>query len=181
MKTVTYNGLRFKPFITGDRIARRIAELGAEITERYRGQNPLLVCVLNGAFPFAADLFRAIDTDAQIAFVRLSSYSGTCSTGQVRQVIGLTDKVEGRPVIVVEDIIDTGRTMDHFLADLRKQSPSSLEEATLLFKPESLQVNLKPDYVGFTIPPAFIIGFGLDLDGQARNLRDIYVLDEDNQ
>lgn len=180
MKTVTYNGLTFKLFITAQEIAERIGAIAAEITEQYRGQNPLIVCVLNGAFPFAADLFRALDCDAEIAFVRLSSYSGIESTGKVRQVIGLTEPVEGRPVIVVEDIIDTGRTMQKFLADLKAMNPADVKVATLLFKPESLKVDLHPDYIGFTIPPKFIIGFGLDLDGQARNLRDIYVVaDED--
>ena len=179
MKTVTYKGLTFKPFITADRIAERIQAIADEITAAYSGRNPLIVCVLNGAFPFAADLFRSLGCDAEIAFVRLSSYAGMESTGCVRQVVGLTDPVEGRPVVVVEDIIDTGRTMEKFLADLRELNPSDLKVATLLFKPESLKVDIKPDYIGFTIPPKFIIGFGLDLDGQARNLRDIYVLDED--
>ncbi|MDE6535726.1 MAG: hypoxanthine phosphoribosyltransferase [Muribaculaceae bacterium] len=179
MKKVTYKGLTFKPFISSQQIAQRIEDIAAEITRKYSGRNPLIVCVLNGAFPFAADLFRALDCDAEIAFVRLSSYAGTESTGEVRQVVGLTDPVEGRPVIVVEDIIDTGRTMEKFLADLKKMNPSDVEVATLLFKPESLKADIKPDYVGFTIPPAFIIGFGLDLDGQARNLRDIYVLDDE--
>lgn len=179
MKTVTYKGLTFKPFITKEQIAERIGAIASEITARYCGQNPLIVCVLNGAFPFAADLFRALDCDAEIAFVRLSSYVGTESTGEVRQVVGLTDPVEGRPVIVVEDIIDTGRTMEKFLGDLRAMNPSDIKVATLLFKPESLKADIRPDYIGFTIPPKFIIGFGLDLDGQARNLRDIYVLDED--
>lgn len=179
MGKVTYNGLTFKPFITAEKIAERIGAIAGEITAKYSGRNPLIVCVLNGAFPFAADLFRALDCDAEIAFVRLSSYSGTESTGEVRQVVGLTDPVEGRPVIVVEDIIDTGRTMEKFLADLRKMNPSDVEVATLLFKPESLKADIHPDYIGFTIPPKFIIGFGLDLDGKARNLRDIYVLDDD--
>lgn len=179
MKKVSYNGLTFKPFISSEQIAERIGAIAGEITAQYQGQNPLIICVLNGAFPFAADLFRALDCDAEIAFVRLSSYSGTESTGEVRQVIGLTEPVEGRPVIVVEDIIDTGRTMEKFLAELRRQNPADVKVATLLFKPESLKADIKPDYVGFTIPPAFIIGFGLDLDGKARNLRDIYVLDEE--
>lgn len=179
MKTVTYKGLTFKPFITAQEISERIGAIAADITAKYSGQNPLIICVLNGAFPFAADLFRALDCDAEIAFVRLSSYAGMASTGEVRQVVGLTEPVEGRPVIVVEDIIDTGRTMEKFLGILRKMNPSDIKVATLLFKPESLKADIHPDYIGFTIPPKFIIGFGLDLDGQARNLRDIYVLAED--
>lgn len=176
MKTVTYNGLTFKPFITSEQISERVRAIADEISENYKGRNPLIVCVLNGAFPFAAELFMNLSIDAQIAFVRLQSYSGTESTGNVRQVVGLTDSVKNRPVVVVEDIIDTGRTMAQFLADLEAQQPAEVKVATLLFKPDALQMPLKPDYVGFTIPSKFIIGYGLDLDGMARNLKDIYVL-----
>lgn len=180
MKTVTYNGLTFKPFITSDQIAKRVGEIAAEISGSYRDKNPLIVCVLNGAFPFASDLFMNLDCDAQIAFVRLQSYSGTESSGQVRQVVGLTESVKDRTVIVVEDIIDTGRTMAKFLKDLKEQEPADVKVATLLFKPDALVEKLTPDYVGFTIPSKFIIGYGLDLDGQARNLKDIYVLNQES-
>jgi hypoxanthine phosphoribosyltransferase len=180
MKTVTYNGLTFKPFITAEQIAERVGAIASEISETYKGKNPLIVCVLNGAFPFAADLFMNLEIDAQIAFVRLQSYSGTESTGTVRQVVGLTEPVKDRTVIVVEDIIDTGRTMAQFLEDLKAQEPAEVKVATLLFKPDALQMPLQPDYVGFTIPSKFIIGYGLDLDGHARNLKDIYVLNQEN-
>lgn len=180
MKTVTYNGLTFKPFITAEQIAERVNALAAEISEAYKGKNPLIVCVLNGAFPFAADLFMNLSIDAQIAFVRLQSYSGTESTGSVRQVVGLTESVKGRSVVVVEDIIDTGRTMAQFLDDLRTQEPADVKVATLLFKPDALQMPMQPDYIGFTIPSKFIIGYGLDLDGMARNLKDIYVLNQES-
>lgn len=180
MNTVTYNGLTFKPFITADKIAERVGAIAAEISETYRGKNPLIVCVLNGAFPFASDLFMNLSIDAQIAFVRLQSYAGTESTGTVRQVVGLTESVKDRAVIVVEDIIDTGRTMAGFLADLRGQEPADIKVATLLFKPDALQIPMQPDYVGFTIPSKFIIGYGLDLDGMARNLKDIYVLNQES-
>ncbi len=179
MKTVTYNGLTFKPFITSDQISKRVGEIAAEITKEYGGRNPLIVCVLNGAFPFASELFMNLECDAQIAFVRLQSYCGTESSGQVRQVVGLTEPVKDRPVIVVEDIIDTGRTMAKFLTDLKAQEPAEVKVATLLFKPDALIEPLSPDYVGFTIPSKFIIGYGLDLNGQARNLKDIYVLHQD--
>ncbi len=176
MKTVTYNGLTFKPFITSEQISERVKAIAKEVSEEYKDRNPLIVCVLNGAFPFASELFMNLDTDAQIAFVRLQSYSGTESTGTVRQVVGLTEPVKGRHVIVVEDIIDTGRTMAHFLEDLKGMEPAEVKVATLLFKPDALQIPLSPDYVGFTIPSKFIIGYGLDIDGMARNLKDIYVL-----
>lgn len=176
MKTVTYNGLTFRPFITSEQISERVKAIAKEVSEEYKGRNPLIVCVLNGAFPFASEMFMNLDTDAQIAFVRLQSYSGTESTGTVRQVVGLTEPVKGRNVIVVEDIIDTGRTMAHFLEDLKGMEPADVKVATLLFKPDALQTPLSPDYVGFTIPSKFIIGYGLDIDGMARNLKDIYVL-----
>ncbi len=180
MKTVTYNGLNFKTFIPEAEIVKRVHEIAAEISGKYEGKNPLIVCVLNGAFPFAAELFMNLTIDAQIAFVRLQSYCGTESTGAVRQVVGLTDSVKDRHIIIVEDIIDTGRTMASFLGDLKSQEPAEIEVATLLFKPDALLMPLTPDYIGFTIPSKFIIGYGLDLDGQARNLKDIYVLNTES-
>lgn len=178
MKQVSYNGLTFEPFIEREKIQARILELAREITEQYRGRRPLLVCVLNGAFPFAAELFLNIDTDAEISFIRLKSYEGTSSTGTVKEILGLHDDIEGRPVILVEDIVDTGQTIKRLVDTVSAKNPAEVKIATLLFKPESLQCDVKPDYVGFAIPPKFIIGFGLDLDGLARNLQDIYVLKE---
>lgn len=180
MKRITYNGLNFVPYITNDKIAERIAAIGKEITEEFKGKNPLLICVLNGAFPFAADLFRKIETDAEIAFIKLSSYQGMGSTGKVKEIMGLTADIEGRPVIVVEDIIDTGNTIAKLSDDLMKKNPSCLRIATLLLKPDALQKDVKADYVGFEIPNKFIIGFGLDLDGLARNLPDIWILDPES-
>lgn len=179
MEEVTYNGLTFKPYITRERIQERIREIGREITKEYKGRKPLLLCVLNGAFPFASELFLNVDTDAEIAFIRLKSYEGTSSSGVVKEVMGLTDNVSGRPVIVVEDIVDTGNTMYRLLEDLRAHEPAEIKVATLLFKPDALVRDVKVDYVGFSIPTKFIIGYGLDLNGLARNLNDIYILKED--
>ena len=178
MKQVTYNGLTFEPYIKREQIQTRIEELAREITAEYAGKKPLFVCVLNGAFPFASELFLNVDTDAEIAFVRFKSYEGMASTGVVRELMGLTDDIAGRPVIVVEDIVDTGNTIKSLVETLRAKNPADVRIATLLFKPESLKCDVRPDYVGFAIPPKFIIGFGLDLDGLARNLQDIYVLKE---
>lgn len=175
----TYKGLTFRPFITSDSIKEQVSKLGKRISADYAGEYPLLICVLNGAAPFAVDLFRALDIDAEITFIRLKSYEGTDSTGVVKQVMGLTENLEGRHVIIVEDIIDTGCTMQRLNADILAMKPASVRIATLLFKPEALKVQVSPDYVGFEIPKKFIIGYGLDIDGMARNLNDIYVLDDE--
>lgn len=179
MKQVRYKGLTFVPYLENEKIQARIKEIANQITEECMGTRPLFLCVLNGAFPFASDLFRAVQLpDAEISFIRLKSYEGTSSTGVVKEVIGLSEDIEGRTVIVIEDIIDTGKTIHNLVANLRKGNPSDIKIATLLYKPESLQEEVNPDYVGFEIPSDFIIGFGLDIDGLARNLPDIWVLSE---
>lgn len=179
MKEVTYEGLTFEPYITREDIAARVATLGRQITADIAGKKPLFVCVLNGAFPFASDLFRAVDdADAEITFIRLKSYEGTSTTGAVKEVIGLHEPIEGRTIIIVEDIIDTGNTIYRLINDLRDKNPADVKVATLLFKPDALVRDVKPDYVGFEIPTKFIIGYGLDINGKARNLNDIYILKE---
>ena len=178
--TVTYQGLTFEPYITRERIDARINEIAADIMRDCAGKSPLFICVLNGAFPFASDLFRAVEgLDAEISFIRLQSYSGTASTGAVKEVLGLCDDIQNRTIIIVEDIIDTGNTIYRLVNQLRDKNPEDIKVATLLYKPDALARPIKPDYVGFEIPTKFIIGFGLDLDGKARNLNDIYILKEE--
>lgn len=180
MEQVTYEGLTFQPYISKKEIAARVDELGKEIVRDCAGKMPLFVCVLNGAFPFASDLFRAVESiDAEITFIRLQSYQGTESTGAVKEVLGLHENIEGRTVIVVEDIVDTGNTIFRLVNDLKKHNPADVKVATLLFKPDALVRPVKPDYVGFSIPTKFNIGYGLDLNGKARNLNDIYILKEE--
>ena len=173
--------MTFEPYIENAAIISRVAEIGKEISTRYEGRLPLIVCVLNGAFPFAADLFRSLDIDAEITFIRLKSYEGTSSTGVVKEVLGLGENIKGRDVILVEDIIDTGHTIVKLIDDIKSKEPASVAVATLLFKPEALVHDVKPDYVGFSIPKKFIIGYGLDIDGLARNLPDIYAVKEESK
>lgn len=176
---VTVDGLTFVPFITEKEIKERVCQLAAELREELKGTTPVFLCVLNGAFIFAADLFRELGiNDAKINFVRYASYEGTSSTGKVKQLMGLSEDLAGKDVVIIEDIVDTGLTAQHMIDDLRKQNPSSIRFVTLLHKPTSSKTGFQPDHVAFSIDPKFIIGYGLDLDGKVRNLKDIYVVEE---
>lgn len=177
---ITVDGLTFVPFITQDKIQEQVKRVAGEIRADLQGRAPLFICVLNGAFIFAADLIRECGiNDAHITFVRYKSYEGTNSTGKVKEVMGLTEDIAGRDVVIIEDIVDTGLTASMMVNDLRKRNPRSIRFATLLHKPVSSKTGFKPDYVAFEIDPKFIIGYGLDLDGKVRNLKDIYVIKED--
>lgn len=177
---IIVEGLPFVPYITHDRIEARIKELAAELKKDLQGCKPIFLCVLSGAFVFAADLIRAIGlTDSKIQFVKYSSYEGTHTTGKVKQIMGLNEDVEGKDIVIIEDIVDTGLTAVQMIQDLKEKKPNSVRFATLLHKPENARIEYTPDYVGFSIPPKFIIGYGLDLDGKARNLEDIYVIEEE--
>lgn len=177
MANVTYGDMVFEPYITREQIAEQVKRVAAEIARDCTTDNPIFLCVLNGAYVFAADLFRQIDIPrAEISFIRFKSYEGTSSTGQVKQLMGLNEDIAGREVIIVEDIVDTGVTAVQLRKTLEERKPLSVKMASLLFKPASLKQGAAPDYVGFSIPSKFILGYGLDIDGMARNLPDIYVL-----
>lgn len=166
----------FEPYITEEQIQNRIGELVEALDTKYRNARPVLVCVLNGSFMFAADLFRKMSIAAEITFVKVSSYSGTQTTGKVKELIGLDFRIEGRDVIIVEDIVDTGNTIHALLAQINKKKPRSVEVCTLLNKPSRREIDVPVNYSGFEIPDRFVVGYGLDLDGLGRNLPHIYQL-----
>lgn len=177
---IKVNGLTFVPYLTREAIGEQTRRVAAEIRRDLEGGDPVFLCVLNGAFIFAADLYREIGlNESKINFVRYSSYDGMSSTGKVKEIMGLTEDLEGKDVVIIEDIVDTGQTAVKMMEDIRRRKPASVRFATLLHKPESSTTGFMPDYVAFTIPPKFIIGYGLDIDGKVRNLPDIYVIKED--
>lgn len=177
---IIIDGLTFVPYLTREEILAQVERVGREIAKDYEGKQPIFLCVLTGAFVFASDLVRCTGiNDAKISFIRYKSYEGTSSSGSVKQIIGLTDDIEGKDVVIIEDIVDTGMTACRMIEDLKQKNPASVKFATLLYKPESNQTGFTPDYIAFNIPPKFIIGYGLDLDGKARTLPDIYVIKED--
>lgn len=176
MSTVQVHDKQFTPFINAATIRERILELGLQISEDYNGLNPLFLAILNGSFVFASDLFRALNIDAEISFIKLASYKGTSSTGNVITAIGMDENVNGRHIILLEDIIDTGKTLHSFLPEIEQRQPASLRIATFLTKPDALQYDVKADYVGFEIPNNFVLGYGLDYDGLGRNLPELYTL-----
>lgn len=178
-KVVNLHDKTFQIFISEEDILRRVSELGSALRMRYEGKRPLFVSILNGAFVFAADLVRAYQEECEIAFVRLSSYEGTSSTGNVMTILGLdVETVKGRDVVILEDIIDSGKTLSEFSKTLHEYEPASLAIVTCFFKPDALQFDVPIDLVGFKIPTKFIVGYGLDYDGLGRNLPAIYQLKE---
>ena len=178
MSIVQIKDKRFKTFISEDEIQQRVKAVADRINHDMEGKKPLLLAVLNGLFVFAADLMRHITIPCEISFVKLASYEGTVSTGKVVEVMGLNEDITGRDVIIVEDIVDTGKTMERMLDTLGTRNPNSLHICTLLLKPEKLKIPLNIEYAAMEIPNDFIVGYGLDYDQEGRNLRDIYTLVE---
>ena len=178
-KQITANALTFECYLTKQKITERVKDMGEQITNKYSNKKPLFIGVLNGAFIFTADLVRHCQIECEVAFVRLSSYQGTQSSGHIKTVYGLEMEIKNRHLIVVEDIVDSGRTLHCFLDYLKKQNPASIELAALLLKPDALQFPLQLDYIGFEIPEKFVVGYGLDYDGLCRNYEDIYQLKDD--
>ena len=176
METITIKDKNFAVSIPEKEILRQVARVAAEINRDYEGETPVFLAVLNGAFLFAADLLREIKLPCEIHFVKLTSYQGLHSTGTIKEVIGLATDITDRPVIIIEDIVDSGMTMAHILNTLRTHNPKSIDICTLLLKPGALKVQLDIRYCALEIPNDFIVGYGLDYDGLGRNTRDIYTL-----
>lgn len=173
-KQVRLNDKTFRLYKSENEILAAVRQVAHQINEDYIGKRPLLIPVLNGSFMFASDLIKELMLDCELCFIKAASYAGTSSTGAVNTIIGLNQEVEGRHIIIIEDIVDTGNTLAKILPIFYEQNPASLKVASLLYKPMALKNDLKIDYVGMEIPNEFIVGYGLDYDGLGRNLRDIY-------
>lgn len=178
MKTVQVNDKKFSLYISENEIKEQVKKVAAVMNEELAGKKPLFLVVLNGAFMFAADLLREIHIPCEVSFVRVSSYEGTTTTGNVKQLIGLNENIEGRTLVVVEDIIDSGITMREMLRILNEKNPADVRVASLFVKPDNLQVELDIHYHCFDIANDFIVGYGLDYDQEGRNLSDIYKISE---
>lgn len=167
--------LEFKPFKTAKEISRAVKTLGKKLDEDYVGRDPLFLVILNGAFVFAADLLRELHLPAEISFIKLSSYQNLSSSGRVKELIGLNNTIFNRNIIILEDIIDTGLTLQYTFETLQGLGAASVEVVALFLKPESFKKNIDVRYVGFEIPGDFIVGYGMDYQGYGRNLKDVYI------
>lgn len=176
MSNITVLGKEFVPYISEAEIQEKISALAQQLNKEYEGKKPIFLSILNGSFLFTADLFKQITIDAEVCFIKLASYKGTTSSGNVVTAIGLDANVSGRDIIILEDIIDTGKTLHHFLPQLASNQPASIKIAVLLNKKEALAYPVKVDYACFDIPNKFVVGYGLDYDGLGRNTKAIYQL-----
>ena len=178
MDTVKIKDKSFRISILEAEIKRRVKALAEQMSKDLEGKNPIFLAVLNGAFIFAADLLREMTIPCEISFVKLASYQGTTSTGKVKEVFGVNENLSGRTVVIVEDIVESGQTMKQMIESLGTRNPTSVHICSLFFKPEKLKEELTLDYVAFSIPDDFIVGYGLDYDGLGRELKDVYTIVE---
>ena len=176
MSTIQVLDKTFEPYLKEAEIQEKITKLAEQLNQDYAGKRPLFLSVLNGSFLFTADLFKQITIEAEVSFIKLASYKGTSSTGNVITAIGLDINVKDRHIIILEDIIDTGKTLHHYLPQLESMQPASVKIAVLLNKKEALIYPVQIDYACFEIPNKFVVGYGLDYDGLGRNSKDIYQL-----
>lgn len=178
MKKVRILDKDFELFIEAATIQERIKLVAAEINNDLKNKDPIFIAVLNGSFMFAGDLMKEVSIPCEITFVRIASYRGMSTTKDLKEVLGLNEDIKGRTVVIVEDIVDTGHTIERLIQQFTALEPKEIKVATLLFKPKALIKDVKPDYVALEIPNDFIVGFGLDYDGFGRNLQDIYKIKE---
>ena len=176
MSNITVLDKEFVPYISEQEIQEKITALAQQLNKEYAGKQPIFLSILNGSFLFTADLLKQITLDAEVCFIKLASYKGTTSSGNVITAIGLDANVSGRDIIILEDIIDTGKTLHHFLPQLESSHPNSIKIAVLLNKKEALAYPVNVDYACFDIPNKFVVGYGLDYDGLGRNTKAIYQL-----
>ncbi len=178
MNSIIIKDKTFIPFIEEESLLDAVKKVAQQINKDYEGKQPVFLGVLNGSFMFFSDLLKSIDLSSTVSFVKLASYEGTNSKGVVNELIGLSEDISGKDIIIVEDIVDTGNTSEKLFQILGKKNPNSIKIATLLYKPEAYKKSHPVDYVGLEIPNAFVLGYGLDYDGLGRNLNSIFVLKE---
>jgi len=179
MSYIQLHDKSFNIYLSEEEIQKTVKRIAEQLNHDYKQKRPLFIAILNGSFMFAADLFKYLTIEAEISFIKLASYKGMKSSGNVITAIGLEMDLYDREVVIVEDIVDTGKTLHKFLPKLDHQQPKSLKIAALLHKPEATQYQLKIDYLGFSIPNKFVVGYGLDFDGLGRNYKEIYQLATD--
>ena len=172
--------LVFEQYLKEETILKRVKELAEAINQDYQGKNPIFLAVLNGSFMFMSDICKEVSVDITVSFIKIASYTGINSDGKVRDLIGLEESLQGRDVIIVEDIVDTGTSMSHLLETINAKNPKSVEVVSLLTKPEALKKPINIKYVGFEIPDLFVVGYGLDFEGLGRNLKDLYQIVDKN-
>lgn len=179
MDSITLHDKRFKVCMTAAQIDEAVGKVAQQLNNDLKDTDtPIFLSVLNGSFMFTADLMRKIDIKSDVVFIKLASYDGTSSTGSIKQIMGLTNSVEGRSVVIVEDIVETGNTIDEMYRILKNAGAADIKICTLLFKPAAYKKDIKIDYAALQIPNDFIVGYGLDYNQLGRQYKDIYVLDE---
>ena len=178
MKIIKVHNKQFQVHITKEQVDNRIIELAEIINKTYSGKNPLLLSILSGSFMFTSDLMKKITIDCELTFMRIKSYAGLKSGGDVKILMGVSEEINDRHVLVIEDIIDTGNTIQQIFHQVKKYNPKDLKVMSFLFKPEAMKTDYKPDYVGFEVENKFFVGYGLDYDGHGRNHPGVYILSE---
>lgn len=178
METVEVKGKKFALFLDRDTIQKRISAIAEQMNRELNGKDPIFLGVLNGSFMFISDLMKKLCIPSQVSFIKLASYEGMQRGSTIREVFGLTERIEGRTVVVVEDVVDSGHTMKQLFESLNSRNPQEIKLVTLLFKPEAMAFGIKPDYVAFEIPNDFVIGYGMDYDGYGRSLDQVYTVME---